>query len=92
MAEQRLDAVTDPATDIVEARSRQADRAERNAQAMREIGRRIDERAVEIERDEPDALQNTRVAISAGAASSSSSSLSSLSSVSEQPAISSEVQ
>lgn len=91
-ADQGLDAVADPGSDLGEAGPAESDRAERLAEAVCEIRRRVDERAVEIERDEPDAAQNTRTAISAGAASSSSSSLSRRSIVSEAPAISSEVQ
>ena len=91
-ADERLDAISDPARCLRQARSGQPDRVQRLAEAAGEIRRRIDERAVEVECYEAVAAQNTRVAISAGAASKASSSLSSLSSVNEAPAISSEVQ
>ena len=89
---QLLDSIADPVSCRERIGPGEADGFDGLAKTMPEIGRRIDERAVEIERRQLDVLQNTRTAISAGAASSFSSSSSSFSSVSEAPAISSEVQ
>lgn len=91
-ADQRFDPVADPGPGGRETRRRQADRVERLPETMRKIGRRVYERAIEIDGCEPETFQNTRTAISAGAASSFSSSSSRRSRVSEAPAISSEVQ
>ena len=71
-----------------------ADRRERAAESVRDVGSGIDERAVEIDGEQldPGLRQHTLTAISAGAANKSSSSLSSLSMVNDAPAISSDVQ
>ncbi len=91
---QGLDAVADPSARTRFAGRVEADGLERHANAVRDIGSRVDERAVEVEREQlgSSRAQNTRTAISAGAASKSSISLSSFSSVSDAPAISSDVQ
>jgi hypothetical protein len=91
-ANERFDTVADPAPGCGQPRRLEADRTEGRPETMRQVRRRIDERAVEIDRRESERPQNTRTAIVAGAASSFSSSASRRSSVSEAPAISSEVQ
>jgi hypothetical protein len=92
MVQELLNAIADPAARLFQSRRGQRKRFERAAQTMGQIRRRIDQSTVEVERNEPLLDQNTRVAISAGAASSFSNSPSSFSSVSDAPAISSEVQ
>jgi hypothetical protein len=92
MVQELLYAIADPAARLFQSRRGQRKRFERAAQTMGQIRRRIDQSTVEVERNEPLLDQNTRVAISAGAASSFSNSPSSFSSVSDAPAISSEVQ
>src|SRR4029079_5301999 len=94
--DQRLEAVADPHSRARLARRLEADGFQAAAQTVRDVWSRIDECAVEIDREQVEreicAAQNTRAAISAGAASKSSSSLASLSNVRDAPAISSDVQ
>ena len=92
--DQRLETVANPDARPRLAWSGDADGLERAPKAVRDIRSRVDERAVEVDGEQLDLAeaQNTRTAISAGAASKSSISLSSFSSVSDAPAISSEVQ
>ena len=88
--DQGLETVADPGARQLLAGRRKADRLERAAQAVRDVRCGVDERAVEIDGEQARLRlrQNTRTAISAGAARRSSISLSSLSNVSEAPAIS----